>query len=150
MISVFLTFLSWIPLLPFLAPSTCNLLSPSTPSLLLDTNSWSGGSKANAIAPSPPKIPPAVSGPTSGPFGYTEKGTFFIDSQFAGFPDSIDLVYQGFVWAFTMNYPGQVTLPIVTFSAPPDHDPDHYLHLRPPCCTVGCTPSCWTKSRRRP
>ena len=35
------------------------------------------------------------------------KGTFFIDSHYNGFPESIDLVYQGFVWAFTMNYPNQ-------------------------------------------
>ena len=35
------------------------------------------------------------------------KGTFFIDSHYNGFPESIDLVYQGFVWAFTMNYPDQ-------------------------------------------
>ena len=43
-------------------------------------------------------------GPSAGPFGYTEKGTFFIDSHTTGFPESIDMVYQGFVWAFTMNY----------------------------------------------
>ena len=68
-----------------------------------------GGGQANTIAgPSPKEQLAAVGGPSSGPFGYTEKGTFFIDSHFTGFPESIDLVYQGFVWAFTMNYPDQV------------------------------------------
>ena len=78
-----------------------------------------------------------MSGPTSGPFGYTEKGTFFIDSQFAGFPDSIDLVYQGFVWAFTMNYPGQVTRLIATFIALPDHESENYLHPGLPAARWG-------------
>ena len=67
-----------------------------------------GGAAANAIArPSPKQALAAASGPSAGPFGYTEKGTFFIDSHYNGFPESIDLVYQGFVWAFTMNYPDQ-------------------------------------------
>lgn len=67
-----------------------------------------GGAAANAITrPSPKQALAAASGPSAGPFGYTEKGTFFIDSHYNGFPESIDLVYQGFVWAFTMNYPDQ-------------------------------------------
>ena len=67
-----------------------------------------GGAAANAITrPNPKQALAAASGPNSGPFGYTEKGTFFIDSHYNGFPESIDLVYQGFVWAFTMNYPDQ-------------------------------------------
>lgn len=72
----------------------------------VQTSSGFGGGKANTIAQPRPK-PAGDSGPSSGPFGYTEKGTFFIDSHFSGFPKSIDLVYQGFVWAFTMNYDSQ-------------------------------------------
>ena len=66
-------------------------------------NSGLGGSKANSIGP--------VSGKNTasqaGPYGYTEKGTFFEDSHFTGFPERIEMVYQGFVWAMTMFYPGQ-------------------------------------------
>jgi len=74
----------------------------------VQTSSGFGGAAANAITrPSPKQALAAASGPSAGPFGYTEKGTFFIDSHYNGFPESIDLVYQGFVWAFTMNYPDQ-------------------------------------------
>jgi hypothetical protein len=74
----------------------------------VQTSSGFGGAAANAIArPSPKQALAAASGPSAGPFGYTEKGTFFIDSHYNGFPQSIDLVYQGFVWAFTMHYPDQ-------------------------------------------
>lgn len=74
----------------------------------VQTSSGFGGAAANEIArPSPKQALAAASGPSAGPFGYTEKGTFFIDSHYNGFPESIDLVYQGFVWAFTMNYPDQ-------------------------------------------
>merc|ERR1712106_789174 len=46
-------------------------------------------------------------GPQAGPYGYTEKGTFFTDDSLSGFPNRIEMVYQGFVWAFTMHYPDQ-------------------------------------------
>jgi len=65
-----------------------------------------GGSKANSIAPIAGKGGPNQ----AGPYGYTDKGTFFEDSHFVGFPDKIEMVYQGFVWAMTMFYPGQDSL----------------------------------------
>ncbi|XP_040563675.1 uncharacterized protein [Lepeophtheirus salmonis] len=40
-----------------------------------------------------------------GPFGYTDKGEFFSDDTVTGFPQIIDLTYQGFVWAITLQYP---------------------------------------------
>ena len=49
-----------------------------------------------------------VSGPNyAGPFGYTDKGTFFIDDAFTGFPERIEMIYQGFVWAMTVSYADQ-------------------------------------------
>ena len=65
--------------------------------------STSGGSKANSIAPVAGKI----SGDHAGPFGYTDKGTYFEDSHFKGFPERIEMIYQGFVWAMEMFYPDQ-------------------------------------------
>jgi len=74
----------------------------------VQASSGFGGASVNAITrPDPKQALAAAAGPSAGPFGYTEKGTFFIDSHYNGFPESIDLVYQGFVWAFTMNYPDQ-------------------------------------------
>merc|ERR1719244_2373123 len=32
-------------------------------------------------------------GPQAGPYGYTEKGTFFIDEGFSGFPEKIEMIY---------------------------------------------------------
>lgn len=49
----------------------------------------------------------ASSGNMAGPYGYTEKGTFFIDDQTVGFPEKMEMVYQGFVWAFDVIYPDQ-------------------------------------------
>merc|ERR1712025_1123021 len=46
-------------------------------------------------------------GPQAGPYGYTNKGTFFTDDHYVGFPEQIEMIYQGFVWAFTMFYPDQ-------------------------------------------
>ena len=43
----------------------------------------------------------------SGPYGYVDKGTFFTDSHVKGFPDMIEVVYQGFVWALNVYYPGE-------------------------------------------
>jgi hypothetical protein len=63
-------------------------------------------SKTNSIAPSSGK----PGGAQAGPYGYTDKGTYFQDSHFTGFPDKIDMVYQGFVWAMTVHYPGQDSL----------------------------------------
>ena len=81
-----------------------------------------------AVQASPPKQPKAAKAPKvtasspnsigspakevntgnmAGPFGYTEKGTFFIDDQTTGFPEKIEMVYQGFVWAFDVSYPDQ-------------------------------------------
>ena len=65
-----------------------------------------GGGVANSIV----ARPPVDTGPHAGPYGYTEKGTFFTDSHFKGFPERIDIVYQGFIWAFTMHYPDQPSL----------------------------------------
>ena len=62
-----------------------------------------GGSKANSVGP--PINKPG--GPQAGPFGYTDKGTYFEDSHFNGFPERIEMIYQGFVWAMDMFYPGQ-------------------------------------------
>jgi hypothetical protein len=55
----------------------------------------------NAIAPSIPKS----DGKMSGPYGYTEKATFFSDHHVDSFPERIQMVYQGFVWAFDVTYP---------------------------------------------
>merc|ERR1712223_1016655 len=41
----------------------------------------------------------------SGPYGYVDKGTFFTDSHVKGFPEMIEVIYQGFVWALNMYYP---------------------------------------------
>ena len=41
----------------------------------------------------------------SGPYGYVDKGTFFTDSHVKGFPEMIEVVYQGFVWAMNLYYP---------------------------------------------
>merc|ERR1711892_1373084 len=73
------------------------------------SNSGFGGSKANSIAPNSGKHG-ASGGNQAGPFGYTDKGTFFEDSHFVGFPEKIEMVYQGFVWAMTMFYPDQDSL----------------------------------------
>lgn len=70
------------------------------------SKSQNGGSKANSIAPSQGK----PGGPQAGPYGYTEKGTYFEDSHFVGFPEKIEMVYQGFVWAMTVSYPDQNSL----------------------------------------
>jgi len=37
--------------------------------------------------------------------GYVDKGTFFTDSHVKGFPEMIEVIYQGFVWALNMYYP---------------------------------------------
>ena len=66
----------------------------------------SGGSKSNSVGP--PINKPG--GPQAGPFGYTDKGTYFEDSHFSGFPERIEMIYQGFVWAMEMFYPGQASL----------------------------------------
>merc|ERR1711881_601222 len=58
------------------------------------------------IAPSAGK----PGGPQAGPYGHTDKGTYFEDSHFSGFPDKIEMVYQGFVWAMTVYYPDQDSL----------------------------------------
>lgn len=72
-------------------------------------NSGFGGSKANSIAPNSGKH--GAGGPNqAGPYGYTDKGTYFEDSHFTGFPEKIEMVYQGFVWAMTVFYPGQDSL----------------------------------------
>ena len=55
----------------------------------------------NKVAPSQGKS----DGNSAGPYGYTEKGTFFIDDSITDFPERIEMVYQGFVWAFTVTYP---------------------------------------------
>ena len=65
--------------------------------------SLSGGSKVNSVGP--PINKPG--GAQAGPFGYTDKGTYFEDSHFQGFPERIEIIYQGFVWAMEMFYPGQ-------------------------------------------
>lgn len=65
--------------------------------------SLGGGSKSNSVGP--PINKPG--GPQAGPFGYTDKGTYFEDSHFDGFPERIEMIYQGFVWAMEMFYPGQ-------------------------------------------
>jgi hypothetical protein len=41
----------------------------------------------------------------AGPYGYVDKGSFFSDSHVKGFPDMIEVVYQGFVWALNLYYP---------------------------------------------
>jgi hypothetical protein len=63
-------------------------------------------SSPNSIG-SPAKGGAANTGNMAGPFGYTEKGTFFIDDQTTGFPEKMEMVYQGFVWAFDVFYPDQ-------------------------------------------
>jgi len=68
--------------------------------------SQSSPKKQNSIAPPAPK-PGTHSGPNSGPFGYVEKGTYFIDSESEGFPESMQIIYQGFIWAMEIKYPGQ-------------------------------------------
>ncbi len=42
-------------------------------------------------------------GDKAGPFGYVEKGTFFEDSAVTGFPEMVEVIYQGFVWAFDIR-----------------------------------------------
>merc|ERR1711963_715830 len=75
----------------------------------VQSSSGSGGSKANSIVSNSGKH--EAGGPNqAGPFGYTDKGTFFEDSHFAGFPEKIEIIYQGFVWAMTMFYPDQDSL----------------------------------------
>ena len=61
-----------------------------------------GSSFKNSIAPSSNG---KGDGNMAGPFGYTDKGTFFIDDQISTFPERIQMVYQGFVWAFDVTYP---------------------------------------------
>lgn len=63
----------------------------------------SSGANVNSVGP--PANKPG--GPQAGPFGYTDKGTYFEDSHFNGFPERIEMVYQGFVWAMEMFYPDQ-------------------------------------------
>jgi hypothetical protein len=48
---------------------------------------------------------------TSGPFGYTDKGSFFSDAAVTEFPSMIEIIYQGFVWVVKMTYPsnGSIT-----------------------------------------
>ena len=43
----------------------------------------------------------------AGPFGYPEKGTYFIDDHVDSFPERIEVIYQGFVWALDTKYPDQ-------------------------------------------
>jgi len=43
----------------------------------------------------------------SGPYGYVDKGTLFTDSHVEGFPTMIEVIYQGFVWALNLYYPGE-------------------------------------------
>ncbi|XP_023329909.1 putative uncharacterized protein DDB_G0282129, partial [Eurytemora carolleeae] len=62
-------------------------------------------SSQNSITP----VKQHSSADMSGPFGFVEKGTFFIDDTVSGFPERIDMVYQGFVWAFDVYYPDQDT-----------------------------------------
>jgi len=59
------------------------------------------GSSKNSIAPAVPKI----TGEMAGPFGFPQKGSFFSDDQFEGFPERIEVIYQGFIWAFEVSYP---------------------------------------------
>lgn len=66
-------------------------------------SSVGGGKSVNNVGP--PINKPG--GPQAGPFGYTDKGTYFEDSHFNGFPERIEMIYQGFVWAMDMFYPGQ-------------------------------------------
>jgi hypothetical protein len=69
----------------------------------------SGGSRTNSISSNAGKHG-GSDGPHAGPFGYTEKGSFFTDELFTGFPERIEMVYQGFVWAFSLHYPNQTPI----------------------------------------
>ena len=46
----------------------------------------------------------------SGPFGYTDKGSFFSDMAVTEFPKWIEVIYQGFVWAIRVTYPSNGSL----------------------------------------
>jgi len=65
-------------------------------------NSKSSNAK-NSIGPATP----IINGQQAGPFGYPEKGSLFSDSDKVGFPERIEMIYQGFVWAFDVSYPDQ-------------------------------------------
>jgi hypothetical protein len=62
--------------------------------------------KTTLHTPAPKQRPVAVEGTATqaGPFGYIEKGTFFDDSNVPGFPEMIEVIYQGFVWAMDIRY----------------------------------------------
>lgn len=47
-----------------------------------------------------------AAGIQAGPFGYTDKGTFFTDAGVSSsLPVMIEVIYQGFVWALNVHYP---------------------------------------------
>ncbi len=54
----------------------------------------------------PPVAVVIPSGPSTqvGPFGYPDKGKFFSDAHVASFPETIEVIYQGFVWAMKVSY----------------------------------------------
>ena len=78
---------------------------PNFPNSLVTTEK----PKPTLFTAAPKEKPVAIQGAgnQAGPFGYVDKGTFFDDSSIAGFPEMIEVIYQGFVWAMDIRYPDE-------------------------------------------
>ena len=78
---------------------------PNFPNSLVTTEK----PKPTLFTAAPKEKPIAIQGAgnQAGPFGYVDKGTFFDDEAIAGFPEMIEVIYQGFVWAMDIRYPDE-------------------------------------------
>jgi hypothetical protein len=86
------------------APSTTPLPQPP-PQIIVKTTTTKPPKVLLTQPPKPPPVAITGSNTQAGPFGYIDKGTFFTDAHVTEFPERIEVIYQGFIWAIDVAYP---------------------------------------------